>query len=86
MLTYIDRLKHRRLEKNKKQNRDEHFQKAEIVNFDLFHHRYRGDKLENTEKFYETIKKSNFTKYPADHKQAALSAANRCERSVYKGI
>ena len=64
-----------------KQNRDEHFQKAEVVNFYLIHHRCRGDKLENTEKFYKVIKKINFIKYPADHKQAALSAANRCEKS-----
>ena len=36
-------------------NFDEHFKNCYITNFDLIHNECRGDKLENTKKFYETI-------------------------------
>ena len=34
---------------------DEHFKNCYITNFDLIHNECRGDKLENTKKFYETV-------------------------------
>ena len=36
-------------------NTDYHFQNSYITNFDLIHHNCRGDPLNHTKKYYETI-------------------------------
>ena len=36
-------------------NFDEHFKNCYITNFDLIHHECRGDKLDHSTKFYETV-------------------------------
>ena len=48
LLTYIDELKY----KDFIRNADAHFKNAQIVNFDIIHHEYRGDPLENSLKTY----------------------------------
>ena len=42
LLTYIDRLKYERFERN----RESYLENAKIANFDIIHHQCRGDKLQ----------------------------------------
>ena len=41
-------------------NLDPHFSNGKIINVDLIHHEYQGDKLNNPREYYETIKKCDF--------------------------
>ena len=51
LMTYYDDLKYEEFI----ENMDNHFLNAKIVNFDIIHHEYRGDKLKNPKIYYETI-------------------------------
>ena len=61
---------------------DEYFSKVEFINFDLIHHQCRGDKLQNSKKYYETIyqKKVNQNLLTESDKHIFVSSAQRCER------
>ena len=76
LLTYIDQLKYKKF----CENRDEHFLNTEVVNFDVMHHRCRGDPMKNDVKHYKTIKKDDFKKYPSQESKRALSSASRLRR------
>ena len=41
------------------ENKKEYFSKAKVVSFDIIHHECRGDPLENSVKYYETIYKED---------------------------
>ena len=55
------------------ENPDRYFKNKEVVNFDLIHHKCRGDPLKNTDKEYKTVKESNFQNYlKKDEKKPCL--------------
>lgn len=54
-MTYIDRLKYEEFGSNMHQ----HFKKAEVINFDIINHRWRGDSLQNSEKVYKAKKRKD---------------------------
>ena len=39
------------------ENPQYHFRNSFVINFDIIHHECRGDKLQNSKKYYETISK-----------------------------
>ena len=41
------------------ENKEEYFIEANVMNFDIIHHRCRGDPLKNSVKYYETIYQEN---------------------------
>ena len=45
------------------------FANCYVTNFDLIHHECRGDKLENSKKYYETICKKAVNKEIKEHEQ-----------------
>ena len=63
------------------ENFDYHFKNCYVTNFDLIHHECRGDKLEFSRNFYETIfydkVKENLSE---ENKEKFLSAAIKSER------
>ena len=62
------------------ENADEHFQKAKIINFDIIHHKCRGDELEYSKKFYQTIENKDFKNYDNNVKEEVLTSAIKSER------
>ena len=50
-------LRHDYERKNK--DKKNYFEKAKIINFDIIYHETRGDPLQNSIKYYETIKKKD---------------------------
>ena len=68
-MTYIDALKCKRF----LENIDKHFENVEIVNFDLIHHRCRGNSLVNFAKYYKTVKNG----YSIKDQNKALSSTFR---------
>ena len=76
LMPYIDDLKYNEfIEKT-----DEHFQKAKIINFDVIHHERKGDELEYSKKFYQTIENKDFKDYDNNIKEEALTSAIKSER------
>ena len=51
------------------ENPDQSFRKTKIVNFDIIHHECRGDKLEKSYEYYQTVLKVNFNKYKKEMKK-----------------
>ena len=39
---------------------DEHFKKVEVINFNIIHHKYRGDPLQKDLKTYQSVQKKTF--------------------------
>ena len=76
-MRYIDRLEQEEFESNL----DEHFQKAEVINFDIINHCCRGHHLQNSEKFHKTIKTNNLKDFPKKEKMKTLSVVNRTSHS-----
>ena len=50
-MTYIDNLKYEHFI----EDTDSYFSQAKIINFDIIHHECRGNPLQNSLKYYETI-------------------------------
>ena len=46
-----------------------HFRNSYVTNFDIIHHECRGDKLENSKKYYETIYKEAVNKQIEENKR-----------------
>ena len=46
-----------------------HFKNSYVTNFDIIHHECRGDKLENSKKYYETIYKEAVNKQIEENKR-----------------
>lgn len=75
------------------ENPDRHFKNKEVVNFDLIHHKCRGDPLKNTYKEYKTVKESNFENYlKKDEKKSCLQffaikeTIYGCRRNIWLNI
>ena len=61
---------------------DFHFENCYITNFDLIHHKCRGDKLQFSRKFYETIFYDSVKKNLDEiNQEKFLSSAIKSERS-----
>ena len=58
-------------------NMDSHFIRAKIVNFDLIHHKCRGDKLSYLKYFREKIENKDFQNYEPEVKAEAVASAVR---------
>ena len=59
-MTYIDWLKYKEM----KDNPNEYFKKAKVINLDVINHHCRGNKLQRAEKEYKTIDKTDLKDYP----------------------
>ena len=64
----LDRQKYKKITKNPHY----HFANCYITNFDLIHHECRGDKLENSREYYETIYKEAVNKEIKEDKQKQI--------------
>ena len=51
-MTYFDDLKYNEFAKDT----DSYFENVTRINFDIIHHECRGDKLQNPERYYRTIR------------------------------
>lgn len=70
-MIYIDNLKHDRFTNNM----DSHFSQVYFINFDIIHHKCRGEPLQNLKQHYETILYKDFHNYERQvQNQAVLSA------------
>ena len=56
LMKYIDDLRYKQFV----ENMDLYFSRAKITKFNIFHHRRRGDPLQNSIRFYETIFDNDF--------------------------
>ena len=63
-------------------NTDYHFENSYITNFDLIHHNCRGDPLNHTKKYYETIsyEKLNNEIISKEDRASFISSAIKSER------
>ena len=63
-------------------NPNYHFENAYITNFDLIHHNCRGDQLQRTKKYYQTISYNRLHNeiLSNEHKTSFISAAIKSER------
>ena len=75
LMMYIDRLKYERFS----ENRDSYLQRANIIIFDIIHHRCRGNELTNPVTYYKTIKKHDLNDFEKKEKEEALAAVARCK-------
>ena len=77
LITYIDRLKYERFEKN----RDMYFTNVLVINFDIINNQIKKTPLKKSIKEYKTIKNEKLNNMPPDDRDAAIAAALRCERT-----
>ena len=75
-MTYIDRLKYERFS----ENCDSYLRRANIINFDIKHHRCRGDELINPVTYYKTIKKHDLNDFKKKEKEEPLAGVARGKR------
>ena len=68
------------------ENPDQSFRKTKIVNFDIIHHECRGDKLEKSYEYYQTVFKVNFNKYNKRDEKKVLSSAFRNQDKLQQSI
>ena len=63
-------------------NPNYHFENVYITNFDLIHHNCRGDSLEHTEKYYQTISYNRLHNeiLSNEHKTSSIFTAIKSER------
>lgn len=61
-------------------NMDGYFKNAKIINFDIIHHVCRGDKLQNPQKYYKTIRNKDFNNYEWHIQDNAISSAIKSYR------
>ena len=68
--------KYEKINKNKK----EYFRDAKIVNFDIINNECRGDSLQNSMKYYQTIHKENLQCAKQEDKEEFISEAIKSRR------
>ena len=68
--------KYEKINKNKK----EYFCEVKIVNFDIIHNECRGDPLQNSVKYYETIYKENLQRAKEEDREEFISEAIKSRR------
>ena len=71
----LDRQKYEKITENPQY----HFANCYVTNFDLIHHECRGDKLENSKKYYETICKKAVNKEIKEHEQKTYFVSEATE-------
>ena len=71
----LDRQKYEKI----RENLQYHFANCYVTNFDLIHHECRGDKLENSKKYYETICKKAVNKEIKEHEQKTYFVSEATE-------
>lgn len=73
-MTNIDKLKYENFIKKI----DEHFEKTQVINFNIIHRQVKGEKIdEKLEQKYKIIDNSRIDLYPDKEKEKALSSALR---------
>lgn len=63
--SYLDQLKYEETLKNT----DSYFQNVKVVNFELIHHKCRGDPLKKDTKEHFSIENKDFAEYPKNDKK-----------------
>ena len=71
----LDRQKYEKITENPQY----HLSNCYVTNFDLIHHECRGDKLENSKKYYETICKKAVNKEIKEHEQKTYFVSEATE-------
>ena len=61
-------------------NKEEYFENAKIVNFNIIHNKCRNDPLEKTIEYYQTIKKDDLKYVKKNDKEEFIAAAIRSKR------
>ena len=79
---YLDDLKFEKF----MENPDQSLRKTKIVNFDIIHHECRGNKLEKSYEYYQTVFKVNFNKYNKRDEKKVLSSAFRNQDKLQQSI
>ena len=70
------RNKYQKINEDKKK----YFSEAKIVNFDIINNECRGDPLQNSVKYYETIHKENLQRAKEEDREDFISEAIRSKR------
>ena len=79
--TYLDDITYEKVMKD-----PNHFiRNARIINFDIIHHEYRGQPLENSYRYYQTLKENELHKYQVQPNDL-LGAAFRNQDNTKQGI
>ena len=76
LMTYFDDLKYSEFAKDT----DSYFENVTRINFGIIHNECRGDKLQNPERYYRTIRNKDFKNYEQHVQNNAISSAIRSER------
>ena len=61
-------------------NKREYFENAKIVNFDIINNECRGDPLDNSLKYYQTIKEEDLKNVKKNDEEEFIGAAIKCHR------
>ena len=59
---------------------DAYVANANVINFDMIYSQCRGTKQENTNRFYQTVKKTDLDNMPDKEKDRAVSTCLRSSR------
>ena len=70
------RNKYQKINEDKKN----YFREAKVINFDIIHNKCRGDPLQNSVKYYETIHKENLQRAKEEDREDFISEAIRSKR------
>ena len=76
--SYYDDLKYEKF----MQDPDNSLKKTKIINFDLIHNQCRGDKLDNSQQYYQTVFEENLATYKKQDKQKFVGSALRNQKEV----
>ena len=63
------------------ENKEEYFENAKIVNFDIINHECRGDPLQKSVEYYETIKKDDLKYVKKNDEEQFIAAAIKSRRN-----
>ena len=75
-MIYIDQLKYEEYSKDP----DGYISRANVINFVLIYAQCRGDKQENSNRFYQTVKGSDLHDKPEKEKVKTVSTCLRSDR------
>ena len=64
------------------QDPDDSLKKTKIINFDLIHNQCRGDKLDNSQQYYQTVFEENLARYKKQDKEKFVGSALRNQKEV----
>ena len=77
---YLDDTLLRNEYKQINENKEDYFIKAKVINFDIIHHRCRGDPLQHSIEYYETIHKKNLLRAKKEDRDEFIGEAIRSKR------